>query len=33
MSKKDKLIARFKAEPVDFTWDELVKIMHNLGFE
>lgn len=33
MSTKDKLIERFKRQPKDFTWDELVKLMHCLGFE
>lgn len=33
MSTKDKLIERFKSLPRDFTWDELVKLFKNLGFE
>jgi hypothetical protein len=33
MSKLEKLVERFKSEPKDFTWDEMVKLLHNLGFE
>jgi hypothetical protein len=33
MSKKDKLIRRIKSSPRDFTWNELVTLMNNLGFE
>ena len=33
MSKLEKLVERLKTKPNDFTWDELVKLLHNLGFE
>jgi hypothetical protein len=33
MSTKDKLIERFKTQPKDFTFDELKKLLNNLGFE
>jgi hypothetical protein len=32
VSKKQKLIARFKKNPKDFTWDELVTMLVYLGF-
>jgi len=32
LSKKDKLIARLKSKPLDFTFDELVALMASLGF-
>ncbi|WP_366940980.1 type II toxin-antitoxin system HicA family toxin [uncultured Chitinophaga sp.] len=32
MSRQEKLLARFLAVPVDFTWDELVSIMRLFGF-
>ncbi|MDR2562488.1 MAG: type II toxin-antitoxin system HicA family toxin [Prevotellaceae bacterium] len=32
MSTKDKLIARFKKHPKDFTFDELVKLLRHLGY-
>ena len=32
MSTKDKLIKRFKEQPKDFTWDELVRLFGLLGF-
>jgi len=32
MSTKDKLIERFKKQPKDFTWDELVKLFNAFGF-
>jgi hypothetical protein len=32
MSRKEKLIARFKTRPRDFTWDELVRLLHYLGY-
>ena len=32
MSTKDKLIERFKKQPKDFTWDELVRVFGLLGF-
>ena len=32
MSTKEKLIERFKKQPKDFTWDELVRLFGLLGF-
>jgi len=32
MSTKDKLIERFKKQPKDFTWDELVRLLGIFGF-
>ena len=32
MSTKEKLIERFKKQPKDFTWDELVRLFGILGF-
>ena len=32
MSTKDKLIERFKRQPKDFTWNELVRMLGILGF-
>jgi hypothetical protein len=32
MSTKDKLIERFKKQPKDFTFDELVRLLGFLGF-
>ncbi|MDR2232443.1 MAG: type II toxin-antitoxin system HicA family toxin [Tannerella sp.] len=32
MSTKDKLIERFKQQPKDFTFDELVRLLGSLGF-
>jgi hypothetical protein len=33
MSTKEKLIARFKRQPKDFTWQELVRLLGIFGFE
>ena len=33
MSKKEKLIKRFKALPKDFTFDEIVRLLVYLGFD
>jgi len=33
MSTKDKLIERFKRQPKDFTWQELVRLLGVFGFE
>lgn len=33
MSTKEKLIKRFKREPTDFTFDELVRLFTILGFK
>ena len=32
MSTKDKLIERFKKQPKDFTWEELVRLFGTFGF-
>lgn len=32
MSRRDKLIARLKGRPKDFTWDELVRLLEGLGY-
>ena len=32
MSKKEKLLQRLKSKPKDFTYDEVKKILNNLGF-
>lgn len=33
MTKLDKLIAKFKKSPKDFSYDELSKMLNNLGFQ
>lgn len=33
MGTKDKLIERFKKQPTDFTWDELVRLFNILGYQ
>ena len=33
MGTKEKLIERFKRQPKDFTWDELVRLFSFFGFE
>ena len=33
MSTKDKLIERFKRQPKDFTWQELVRLLGIYGFD
>ncbi len=33
MSKHQKLLDRFKEEPKDFTWNELVRLLTGLGYE
>ncbi len=33
MSTKEKLIKRFKKQPTDFTFDELMRLFSILGFE
>lgn len=33
MGTKDKLIARFKTLPSDFTYDELIRLLGALGYE
>ncbi|TVP93627.1 MAG: type II toxin-antitoxin system HicA family toxin [Thioalkalivibrio sp.] len=32
MSRIDKLIARFRGQPRDFTWDELVRLLEALNY-
>ncbi len=32
MGRRDKLIARFKGRPRDFTWDELVRLLEGFGY-
>jgi hypothetical protein len=33
VSTKDKLIERFKKQPKNFTWEELVRLLGGFGFE
>lgn len=33
MGTKEKLIERFRQQPKDFTWDELVRLFSSFGFE
>ena len=33
MGTREKLVERFKKQPKDFTWDELVRLFSALGFE
>jgi hypothetical protein len=32
MTRREKLIARLKNKPRDFTWDELVRLLEGLGY-
>lgn len=32
MGKKEKLLARLKQRPKDFTWDELINLLNMLGY-
>ncbi len=32
MSRREKLVARLKSKPKDFTWDELVRLLEGLGY-
>ncbi len=32
MSRRDKLIARLKSRPKDFTWEELARLLESLGY-
>lgn len=32
MTRRDKLVARFKGKPRDFTWEELVRLLEGLGY-
>ena len=33
MGTKDKLIERFRKQPADFTWDELVRLFNIFGYQ
>jgi HicA toxin of bacterial toxin-antitoxin, len=33
MARQASLLARFRQHPVDFTWDELVRLLRSFGFE
>lgn len=33
MSKREKVLARLRSKPKDFTWDELVALMIAFGYE
>ena len=33
MARRDKLLERLLRRPLDFTWDELVRLLRRLGFE
>ncbi len=33
MSKVEKLTARFKSKPKDFTWDEMARMLGHFGYE
>ena len=33
MSKRDKLIERFKGKPKDFTWQEMIRLLSYFDFE
>lgn len=33
MGSREKLIERFKSQPKDFTWDELVRLFSGFGYE
>jgi hypothetical protein len=32
MGRREKLVARLKGRPKDFTWDELVRLLDGLGY-
>ena len=32
MARQDKLLARFRRHPADFTWDELVRLLRSFGY-
>lgn len=32
MGRKDKVVARLRARPKDFTWEELVRLLEALGY-
>ena len=33
MARQNKLLARFRRQPADFTWDELVRLLRHVGYE
>jgi len=33
MARQDKLLARFRRHPADFTWDELMRLLRSFGYE
>ena len=33
MARQDRLLARFRQLPADFTWDELVRLLRAFGYE
>jgi hypothetical protein len=33
VTRRDKLVARFKGKPRDFTWDEFVRLLVTLGYQ
>jgi predicted RNA binding protein YcfA (HicA-like mRNA interferase family) len=33
MSKNEKLLQRLKSHPVDFTWDELLRLLKGFGYQ
>jgi predicted RNA binding protein YcfA (HicA-like mRNA interferase family) len=33
MGRRDKLIARLKSRPKDFTWEELARLLEGLGYQ
>ena len=33
MARRDKLIGKLRAQPRDFTWDELVSLLKSLGYK
>lgn len=32
MTRRDKLLARFRGRPKDFTWDELTRLLESFGY-
>lgn len=32
MGRREKLVARLKVRPKDFTWDEMVRLLEGLGY-
>lgn len=32
MTRREKLISRFKSRPKDFTWEELVRLLEGFGY-